>query len=357
MVEATKILLAMSGGTDSSMAAVMLLDQGYDVIGVTMRMWDDSSVQGDNTPTYIKDAQELASKYNFSHYVLDVREDFKKSVVCNFVDEYMSARTPNPCVLCNVAIKWKYLISFANEMNCSKIATGHYAKIVKKGDRFTIGMGDDIRKDQSYFLWGLSQEVLSRAIFPLAEIEKEDLRILAEEKGLSKIAKKKDSMEICFIEDDEYRDFLRQEIKDIDSNPGIGDFILKDGSKVGEHKGYPFYTIGQRKGLGIALGKPAYVTKIDSETNTITLGDREDLLTKEVYVKDSNIMLYNELKDGHEVSIKIRYRTSPSLGRLYPQENGLIKIEMYEDVSAVTPGQSAVFYEEDLLVGGGIILK
>lgn len=351
-----KILLAMSGGTDSSTAAIMLIEQGYKLEGVTMRMWDDSSIQEGDTPQYIEDAKQVASKLGFEHHVIDVRDEFKDSVVSNFVSEYMSARTPNPCVLCNVAIKWEYLLRLAKERNCTKIATGHYANIVDVNGRYCIAKAADQKKDQSYFLWGISQEVLSMALFPLAKFTKEELRVYAASKGFEKVAGKKDSMEICFIEDNEYRNFLRTEIKDIDKKPGEGNFVLTDGKIVGKHKGFPFYTIGQRKGLGIALGEPAYVVKIDAKTNTITLGKREDLLTRNVWINNLNLMMYDEIEDGLEVSVKVRYRCQAALGRLYNEDDN-VRIEMYEDVSAVTPGQSAVFYDGDIVVGGGLIIK
>jgi len=351
-----KILLAMSGGTDSSVAAILLMEQDYELEGVTMRMWDSTDVKEGEIPQYIQDAKHVADNLGFKHHVVDVREEFRGSVVSNFVNEYMSGHTPNPCVLCNVAIKWEYLLRLAKERNCDKIATGHYANVIKINDRYCISKAQDNKKDQSYFLWGVSQEVLSMAMFPLAKYTKDELREYAASKGFEKVAGKKDSMEICFIEDNEYRNFLKAEIKDIEQNPGEGEFRLTDGTVVGKHKGFPFYTIGQRKGLGIALGKPAYVVSIDSEENVIVLGDKEDLLTKEVFVKDANIMMYDSVEDGLEVSVKVRYRCQPTLGRLYKIEGGL-KIEMYENVSAVTPGQSAVFYDNDIVVGGGIIIK
>lgn len=351
-----KILLAMSGGTDSSTAAIMLMEQGYHIEGVTMRMWDSSDVQEGEDPQYIQDAKAVADKLGFIHHTIDVRDEFRSSVVNNFVSEYMRARTPNPCVLCNIAIKWEYLLSLANKRSCNKIATGHYANIVEVNGRYCISVAEDKKKDQSYFLWGVSQEVLSRAIFPLAKYTKDELREYAASKGFEKVAGKKDSMEICFIEDDEYRNFLRTEIKDIDKSPGEGNFVLTDGKIVGKHKGFPFYTIGQRKGLGIALGEPAYVINIDSKTNTIVLGKREDLLKYNVEISKINLMMYDKIDDGLEVTIKIRFRSKAVLGRLYNIDGGL-RIEMNEKVSAVTPGQSAVFYDGDIVIGGGIIDK
>ncbi len=352
-----KILLAMSGGTDSSVAAIMLLEQGYELIGVTMRMCDTAQFKDvEEVPGYITDAKALADKLCFEHHVVDVREKFNDSVINNFIGEYMSGKTPNPCVLCNVEIKWDYLIKIADKLNCSRIATGHYAKISEKKGRYFITKAKDRKKDQSYFLWGLSQQVLAKAMFPLGEFFKEEIREYADSKGFTSIAKRKDSMEICFIEDNEYRSFLRRKVKDIGSVPGEGDFIFKDGTKVGTHKGIPFYTIGQRKGLGIALGKPVYVIDIISDTNTIILGYKEDLKSKIVWVKDFNMMKYKDIKDGMNVSVKIRYRDEGSLGSIY-NEGEYIKLEMFSDVSAVTPGQSAVFYEGDDIVGGGIITK
>lgn len=351
------ILLAMSGGTDSSVAAIMLLEQGYNLIGVTMRMWDTEPFKdSEEVPEYIADAKSLADKLGFDHHLVDVRDKFKDSVISNFVGEYMSGRTPNPCVLCNVEIKWDYLIKIAKEYNCSRIATGHYAKISEKDGRYFITKAKDRKKDQSYFLWGLNQEILQKAMFPLGEYTKDEIRAYAESKGFTSVAKKKDSMEICFIEDNEYRNFLRKKVENIDTTPGEGDFVLKDGTKVGRHKGYPFYTIGQRKGLGIALGKPAYVVEIIAESNTIVLGDKEDLNSKIVWVKDYNMMMYQDIQDGMEVVAKIRYRNDGTHGAIY-KEGEYLKLEMFSDVSAVTPGQSAVFYDGDDVIGGGIITK
>ncbi|PLX03214.1 MAG: tRNA 2-thiouridine(34) synthase MnmA, partial [Marinilabiliales bacterium] len=255
-----RVLVAMSGGIDSSITAMMLREQGYDLVGITMKTWDyhSSGVSTKETGCCsldsIQDARNMAENMDFPHYMLDLREPFEKHIVSNFVDEYLKGRTPNPCVLCNTHIKWDALLEKADELECEYIATGHYARIRKEADRYIISRALDDTKDQSYVLWGLNQDCLSRTIMPLGDYRKEDIRKLAKERGFDNLAHKRESYEICFVPDDDYRKFLENKVPDLNARIGEGDFVLKDGTLVGKHRGYPFYTIGQRKGLNIALG-------------------------------------------------------------------------------------------------------
>ena len=248
-MEPKKVLVGMSGGTDSSVACIELLQQGYQVQGVTMVMWTKPS--DGLTPTYVLEAQQLAAALGIPHYVLDVSEQFRNCVVDNFMSEYMCGRTPNPCVQCNMHIKMKFLLQEADRLGCDYVATGHYAQVLRHNATFYIAKGFDVRKDQSYFLWGLKQDVLSRLLLPLGGMTKDEVRSVAMQHGFVSVAQKPESQDICFVEGD-YRDFLRAHKPDIDVVVGKGDFINPDGKVLGKHKGYPFYTIGQRKGLEIA---------------------------------------------------------------------------------------------------------
>lgn len=265
-----RVLVAMSGGVDSSVAAVMLHEQGYEVIGLTMKTWDYASAGGSSKETgccsldSINDARALAVGYGFPHYILDIREEFTGLVIDNFVDEYIAGRTPNPCVLCNTHIKWEALLKRANHLDCEFIATGHYANIrLQDNGRYVVSKGKDENKDQSYVLWGVSQENLARTRFPLGNFSKTEIRQMANEMGQHELANKSESYEICFVPNNDYRSFLRHRVEDLDERVGPGNFIYADGTIVGKHEGYPYYTIGQRKGLGIALGRPVFVTQIN----------------------------------------------------------------------------------------------
>lgn len=353
-------MVAMSGGIDSTIAAVMLHQSGYQVIGVTMMTWDYANSGGAKKETgccsldSINDARNVAVEVGFPHYIIDIRSEFGDYVIDNFVDEYMAGRTPNPCVLCNTHIKWSALLKRADAMDCEFIATGHYAVINELNGRKYVSKGQDERKDQSYVLWGLSQECLQRSRFPLGQFTKPEIRKMASDRGYEALSKKAESYEICFVPDNDYRGFLRRRVHDIDERAGEGVFVSERGEVLGKHKGYPFYTIGQRKGLGIALGKPAYVTKIIPEENVVVLGDLEDLLRNGMYVGQINSMKYDEVPNGIEATTQIRYNEKGSLSILY-NEFDRIKVDFLSNVKGVAPGQSAVFYEGDDVIGGGII--
>lgn len=352
-----KVAVAMSGGIDSSITALLLQDEGYDVIGITLQLWDSGEIQtGCCSSKSVDDARAFAEKIGISHYVVDVKDIFKSCVVRNFVDEYMNARTPNPCVVCNPNVKWKAILQKADELGCEAIATGHYAQISEQNGRYFVTRGVDLSKDQSYVMWNLKQEQLAKTMFPLGKYHKSEIKEIAANYGFVELVQKSESQEICFIPDDDYRGFLRQYVPDIDAIVKKGDFILADGKKIGTHEGFPFYTIGQRKGLGIALGVPAYVQAVDKGENTITIGYRDDLLTNELIVSNVHFSKYDSF-DGVQLRAKIRYNTQPAPCSVESLENGCYKVTFDNPVWAVTPGQSAVFYEGEDLVAGGVIEK
>ncbi len=361
MSKKERILVAMSGGLDSSAAAFMLHEQNYEVIGVYMKLWNYVSEQHlglteitDNDNEF-KYAKLVTDKLGIPLYIVDLRKDFDKIVISNFVEEYISGKTPNPCVLCNVQIKWAELIEKAEQLNCDYIATGHYAQINLKNNRYFISKAVDISKDQSYMLWRLSQEYLKKTIFPLGNFHKTQVREIALKNGFIDLARKKESFEICFIPDNDYRGFLKRRIPGLEKKYYEGNFVSTDGKILGKHKGFPFYTIGQRRGLEIAVGKPMYVIKIYPQTNTIVLGTKEELKQKEMKVKNYNLQKYSSISDNFEVLTKVRYRDKGTLSTIKINED-YINVNFKDDVSAIAPGQSAVFYEGDDLVGGGIIV-
>ncbi|MDX1430714.1 MAG: tRNA 2-thiouridine(34) synthase MnmA, partial [Rhodothermales bacterium] len=275
-----KVLVAMSGGVDSSVAAVLLSEHGYEVVGITMKTWDYSSSGGRNgkqigccTLESMNDARAVALRHDFTHFIIDIREEFGDWVIDRFTFEYMSGRTPNPCVLCNTHIKWAALLRRADALGCEYIATGHYARLRRdeSSGRMILMRGLDLNKDQSYAMWGVEQTHLRRTLFPLGSYTKPEIRSMASGFGLDHVADKPDSYEICFVPDNDYRRFLRDRVEALDEQVGPGDFVLTDGTIVGRHTGFPFYTIGQRHGLDLALGYPVYVTRIDADTNVITV--------------------------------------------------------------------------------------
>ena len=350
----------MSGGLDSSVAALMLHEQGYEVIGITMKTWDFDSAYAPLSEKNccnqdsINDARTFAVKYDFPHYVIDISDEFENLIINNFVDEYLAGRTPNPCVLCNVHIKWDALLKHADNLNCEFIATGHYARIRKENNRYVISKGIDKLKDQSYVLWGISQENLRRTILPLGNFQKKEIREVAKKNDFGNLARKKESFEICFIPDNDYRGFLNKKVKDLEDKYKDGNVVSTDGKILGKHKGYPFYTIGQRKGLNLAFKEPMYVNKIDAKTNTVVLGTKSELLSNNMLVKGVNLVKYPAIPDNMKVNTKIRYHDEGTLSNIIHEGNS-IKVKFQKDVSAITPGQSAVFYEGDDVIAGGFI--
>lgn len=353
----------MSGGIDSTVTALMLHDQGYEVVGITMKTWDYATSGASKKETgccnldSFNDARMAAVQHGFPHFILDIREEFGDFVIENFVEEYLAGRTPNPCVMCNTHIKWRALLKRADALGCDYIATGHYAKINQHSNgRYYVSKAVDDLKDQSYVLWGLQQDLLSRTLLPLGPYRKTAIRQMALDYGYPELAKKSESYEICFVPDNDYRGFLKTKVPSLEQSVAGGNFVDRNGMVLGKHKGYPFYTIGQRKGLDITFGKPVYVTRIIPETNTVVLGDEEDLNQQEMVVTKINWIKYDGISDGMESITKIRYKDRGTLSNLYNHENG-VRVRFYEDAKGVAPGQSAVFYEGEDVIGGGIIQR
>ncbi len=357
-----RVLMAMSGGLDSSVAAMMLIQEGYELVGITMKTWEyaPAGTSGKETGCCsldsINDARHLAVNFGFPHYVLDIRKEFNHYIVKDFVDQYLKGRTPNPCVLCNTHIKWAALLKRAEQLSCQYIATGHYARIRKENQRMILSKGADEEKDQSYVLWGLSQDFLKKTIFPLGGFTKPEIRKIAKKAGFKDIADKRESYEICFIPDNDYRSFLKKQVPGLENKTKDGDFVDKEGNFLGKHNGYPFYTIGQRKGLNVAVGEPLYVNKIIPETNTIVLGKKEETLKKHFCVSGVNLIKYETLTEQTNVTAKVRYKDPGHQATIrFDQKRNRLTVDLYEAVSAVTPGQSAVFYDGTDVIGGGFI--
>jgi tRNA-specific 2-thiouridylase len=356
-----RILVAMSGGVDSSVTALMLHEQGYEVIGVTMKTWDYADASGGKRITgccdldSINDARNMAVSRGFHHMIIDIREEFGGAIINNFTSEYLAGRTPNPCVLCNTFIKWEALLKRADMMDCELIATGHYAQARLTGSgRWVVSKGLDPAKDQSYVLWGLEQKNLARTRFPIGGFHKSDIRKMAMDSGFPELASKSESYEICFIPDNDYRGFLKRKEPDATAKLAHGKLLSTDGKLLGEHDGYPFFTIGQRKGLGIATGEPLYVTDIQPETNTVVLGTKEQLQRTSMWVRKPNFQLVEALDGEMEAITKIRYKDkgTPSTLRM---DGERVHVEFHAPVAGIAPGQSAVFYAGDDVIGGGFI--
>ena len=362
MMSKGRVLMAMSGGIDSTMASLILHEQGYEVIGITMKTWDYESSGGSKKETgccsldSINDARQLAVDCGFPHTVLDIRKEFGEFIIDNFVDEYIAGRTPNPCVLCNTHIKWEALLKRADMLNCEYIATGHYAQIRKENNRFVVSKGLDESKDQSYVLWGVKQECLKRTIFPMGKYHKKEIKRMALERGYKALAEKSESYEICFIPDNDYRAFLKRRVEGLQDKVKGGNFISTNGKILGTHDGYPFYTIGQRK-LGVSLGpNPTYVVGIDPEKNTVTVGTKEDLQKQEMFIKDVNYLKYDKIVDGIKCLVKVRYKHKGAMATI-TNDGPYLKVLFHEKVEGIAPGQSAAIYEYEDLIAGGFIMK
>lgn len=348
-----KIVLAMSGGVDSSVCVDLLQKKGYEVIGLTFVMSEEPDSNG--FIDFVNDAKIVAKNFGIKHYVVDLKEEFEEKIINYFVESYLNGQTPNPCVLCNPTVKWKNLIDFANTIGIEQVATGHYAYIKNENGRVYLSQPADDLKNQTYFLWDLPQEYIKRTIFPLTDFKKPQVKELATKLGLVKHAEKAESYDVCFIKDKDYRIYLdkKLEARNIILKPG--DFVTEDGTIVGKHDGIAHYTIGQRKGLGVAMGVPYYVKKIDKSKNQVIIAPRENLTSRQLLVRDYSFMKYTEIEDGKTFLTKVRYRDSGNLATITKKGDNLL-VEFKNDVFGVTPGQSAVFYENNDLVGGGIII-
>ena len=363
-----RILVAMSGGIDSSLAAVMLHEEGYEVIGMTMKTWDYAGSGGTKKETgccsldSINDARAIAVELGFPHYILDIRAEFGDYVIDHFTGEYLEGRTPNPCVLCNTHIKWDALLRRADRLDCQSIATGHYANIRELNEgipesRYVISKGIDAWKDQSYVLWGVSQESLARTKLPLGYLHKSEIREMAKERGFIDLVNKSESYEICFVPDNDYRGFLKRRIPGLEAEVAGGNFVTQEGKVLGQHEGYPFYTVGQRKGLGIALGRPVFVTEIRKDSNEVVLGDLPDLYRDGMYVSKLNMQKYPSLSQPLETVTKVRYKHEGTPATIVQEGPDRIRVDFHDGVNGIAPGQAAVFYEGDDVVGGGWITK
>jgi len=346
-----KVLLGMSGGVDSSVSAILLKEKGYEVIGTTMELFAHSNCANEDT---YKDAKAMCDFLGINHYGYDLKEEFKKHVINDFIECYKNCKTPNPCIECNRYMKFGAMLKKAQELGCNYIATGHYAKTEynEKYSRWVLKKSNNIKKDQSYVLWNIPKEILEFILFPLSDFEtKDEIREIAQKHNL-KVANKPDSEDICFVPDGNYKKFL-EENSDIKPNPG--NIVNTSGKVLGKHTGLYNYTIGQRKGLGISNPVPLFVLGFNKEKNEVIVGEEHELYSKEILVKDVNLLLFDEIKEELEVEVKTRYSAKQAKAKI-SQEGEYIKVVFEEQQRAITPGQSAVFYDLDIVVGGGKIV-
>lgn len=354
-----KVVIGMSGGVDSSVAAFLLKKQGYDVVGVTMQIWQDeaSYVQEENGGccglSAVDDARRVANQIGIPYYVMNFKDSFKENVIDYFVQDYLDGKTPNPCIACNRHVKWESLLKRSLDIGADYIATGHYARIVQlENGRWALKKSATAAKDQTYALYNLTQHQLSHTLMPVGEYTKDEIREIAKEINL-RIANKPDSQEICFIPDNNYAGFIEESTG---KKPVPGNFIDMQGNVIGTHKGIIHYTIGQRKGLNLALGKPAFVVEIRPETNEVVIGDNQDVFYDTLYANQLNFMSIEELDGTMKVVGKIRYSHQGAPCTVEKVDKDIVKVVFDEPVRAITPGQAVVFYDGDIVVGGGTII-
>lgn len=353
-----RVLLGMSGGVDSSVSAVLLKEQGYEVIGCTMRLWEPGDNEEESSccgSQAVYDAKRVCDQLGIPHYTINCKEEFKCKVVDNFIEEYQKARTPNPCIECNKYLKFGVFYQKAKELECEYIATGHYASVEysNKYQQYVLKKSKEEKKDQTYFLYTIPREVLAHIIFPLQNYtSKEDIRKIAEENDLS-VAQKKDSQEICFIPNNNYQSFLKKYAKHESKS---GNIVLSNGEVLGQHEGFINYTIGQRKGLGISYKEPLYVLELNKKKNEVKVGTEKELYSKELYANQVNWTIFERLETPIKCKAKIRYRAKETEAMVYPEEDK-VKVIFDAEQRAITSGQSVVFYDENgIVIGGGKII-
>ena len=359
MKNTKKVVVGMSGGVDSSVAAYLLKEQGYEVIGVTMQIWQDEEPEQEQENggccglSAVDDARRVAAALDIPYYVMNFKKEFKENVIDYFIDEYLHGRTPNPCIACNRYVKWESLLKRSMDIGADYIATGHYARIDKlPNGRYSLKRSATLAKDQTYALYNLTQEQLARTLMPVGEYTKDEVREIAERIQL-RVANKPDSQDICFVPDGDYAGFIE---KTTDSKIPTGNFVTVDGKILGKHKGIVHYTVGQRKGLGLALGYPAFVIEIRPETNEVVIGTNEDSMSYHVRANKLNFMSIEDLKEPMRVFAKIRYNHKGSWCTIEKTGEDEVLCTFEERQRAITPGQAVVFYEDDYVVGGGTII-
>lgn len=357
ILKAKKVAVAMSGGVDSAITATLLLESGYEVFGITMQTQDEFSEKQDGccSVSAVKEAQKVAKELGITLYVLKVAKEFEEKVIQYFIKDYLRGKTPNPCIACNKEMKFKLLLEKAKSLGADLLATGHYAKIDYDCDskKYLLSKAKDNHKDQSYVLYNLTQEQLGQVLMPLGEYTKDEVRKIALEKNLC-VAKKPESQDICFIPDGNYNLFLQKRAGNL-IKPGH--FLNIMGEKIGEHKGFPFYTIGQRRGLGFGFGKRMYVVELNPKTGDVILGENEDLMANSLEALENNFIPFSKLTEPLQVETKIRYNGKADIAFLYPEDEGKIRVAFEKPQRAITPGQAVVYYQKDLVIGGGIINK
>ena len=359
IIVSTKVIAAMSGGVDSSVTAALMVEAGYDVIAITMRLGTHDTIEIESDKPNccslegVEDARRVATQLGIPFYAVNYEETFRQSIVDYFADEYVSGRTPSPCVICNQDLKFGKLLELAAQLEVDYVATGHYARIEQEPEtgRYVLRKGLDSRKDQSYFLFSLTQAQLSRALMPLGGYEKDEVREVARKYQL-RTAEKPESQELCFIADDNYKRFLKDRIPEQIQE---GDIVDREGRVLGEHQGIPFYTVGQRKGLGISAKVPLYVTELKVHDNTIVVGKNEDLLADTMQVEEVNLITMDKLAEPIRAEVKIRYKDTGAPAMISPLNDTEVEVKFDQPRRAVTPGQAAVFYDGDTVVGGGWI--